>query len=80
MASDDLGRKEILRFDNKRVFVQLYNSATYAIPALGFMDLAVNQQNLKEQSGYFLRTVTIGIRSSIVKQAVECKLYPFFIL
>lgn len=59
LASDDLGRSELLRMCNYRVYQQLYNTATYAMPVLQLMGLTASLDNLKELSGSFLRNMTL---------------------
>jgi hypothetical protein len=80
LSIDYLGRKEILKYDSSKVLQQLYNTATYALPALSQMGLQNNTNNLKELTGWFLQNLCIRMKPSIVKEVCELKLYPFFIL
>ena len=80
LSTDDLGRREILKFDSTKVLQQLYNTAAFALPALSQMGLQQSTNNLKELTGWFLQNLSIGMRSTIVKEVCNLKLYPFYIL
>jgi hypothetical protein len=54
LSTDDLGRREILKFDSTKVLQQLYSTAAFALPALSQMGLQNNMNNIKDLTGWFL--------------------------
>lgn len=59
ISADDLGRFELLRMSNYRIFNQLYNTAVFAMQKLQLMGLHESLEGLKQLTGWFLRSLTL---------------------
>jgi hypothetical protein len=80
LASDDLGRREILKFNQDRWLLLIKKISENIIPLLGYMDMRKEQDSLTEQTAWFFMSASAGISKLLVDQVGALKIYPGFIL